>query len=144
MDKKLKLKVVTPERVLFEQDVDQVTLPTQEGEITVLPNHLPLISLIKPGEVVFKNEGQTTPLVIAGGFIEVQPDKVVILADSAEKVEEIKEDRAEEARKRAEQAMKEKTIDAKEYAYLVSKIEKEMARIKVAKKYRNIRGTKPE
>lgn len=143
-EKLFKLKVVTPERVLFEEEVSQVTLPTQEGEITVLPNHIPLISVLKPGEVRFKKGNEEIPFVVAGGFIEVLPDQVSVMADSAEKVHEIVEEKAEEARKRAEEALKEKKLDAKEYAYLVSKVEKEMARIKFARKYRHLKGGMPK
>jgi len=138
-DKKIKFKIVTPEKILFEGDVDQISLPTREGEITVLPEHIPLISILQPGELRFKNNNEEIPMVVSGGFIEVRPFSVTVLADTAERVEEIIEERAEEARKRAEKAMKEKKMDAKEYAYLISKVEKEMARLRVVRKYKKLR-----
>lgn len=138
-NKNIKFRIVTPERILFEEEVDQVSLPTQQGEITVLPNHIPLISILQPGELRFKKGGEEIPMVVSGGFIEVQPFEVTVLADTAERIEEIVEERAEEARKRAEEAMKAKKLDAKEYAYLVSKIEKELARVRVVKKYKKLK-----
>ncbi len=139
-DKQIKFRVVTPERILFEEEeVDQISLPTQQGEITILPNHIPLVATLQPGELRFKKGGEEIPIVVSGGFVEIQPLTVTVLADTAERIEEIIEERAEEARKRAEEAMKAKRMDAKEYAYLVAKIEKEMARLRVAKKYKKLR-----
>jgi F-type H+-transporting ATPase subunit epsilon len=134
---KINFKIATPERVVFRsEEVEQITLPTKLGEITVLPNHVPLIGVLKPGEIVIREKGQDTSLSVSGGFIEVLSDKVVVLADTAERAEELDIERAEAARRRAEEAMKEKRFDAKEFATLSAQIEKELARLRVAKKYR--------
>jgi F-type H+-transporting ATPase subunit epsilon len=133
---KINFKIATPEKVVYKDEVDQITLPTQMGEITVLPEHVPLISVLKPGELLIKKGDDVTPLAVSGGFIEVLADKVVVLADTAERVEELDVERAESARKRAEEALTQKRFDAKEYATLSAKIEKELARLRVAKKYR--------
>lgn len=138
----LHFKIVSPERVVFEDDVDQVTIPTKDGEITVLPNHLPLVASLQAGELVMKKGTAVIPMVISGGFVEVQPQSyVVVLADTAEKVEEIDIQRAEEARQRAGALMKEKVTEATDYAALAAKMEKELARLKVARKYRRDRHT---
>jgi F-type H+-transporting ATPase subunit epsilon len=133
---KINFKIVTPERVVYEADIDQVTLPTASGEITVLPNHIPLVSLLAAGELVIKIGEKIIPLAVAGGFVEVGKNKVVILADSADKVEEIDAARVEEARKRAEEILKTKKIDSEEYATFAGHLERELARLKVARKHR--------
>ena len=133
---KINFKIATPERVVFKNDVDQITLPTKQGEITILPNHIPLIAVLKPGEIVIKNDKEEVSLAVSGGFIEVLSDKVVVLADTAERAEELDVERAEAARKRAEEALTQKKYDAKEFASMAAMMEKELARVKVAKKYR--------
>lgn len=130
-------KIVSPERVVYEDDVDQVTLPAKEGEITILPNHIPLVASLHAGELVVKKGNRMVPMVVSGGLVEVQPGSLVtVLADTAEKIEEIDEKRAEEARQRATQLMKEKVVEAEDYAALAAKLEKELVRLKVARKYR--------
>lgn len=133
----MKLRIVTPEKLVFEEDIDQVTLPTREGEITVLPHHIPLVSIVEPGEIFIKKGGQDIPLAVSGGMLQVRPDEIILLADSAERVEEIIEERAEQARQRAVTLLEEKRHDATEYAQLAAKIEKETARLKVVRKHRN-------
>ena len=133
-------KIVSPERVVYEDDVDQITLPAKEGEITLLSNHIPLVASLQAGELVVKKGDHMIPMAISGGVVEVLPgSSVIVLADTAEKVEEIDEKRAEEARARAGQLMKEKVVEAEDYAGLTGKIEKELARLKVARKYRHDR-----
>jgi F-type H+-transporting ATPase subunit epsilon len=133
---KIHFKIATTERVVYKDDVDQVTLPTQMGEITVLPNHLPLIANLVAGEILIKKDGAEQLLSVSGGFIEVLADKVVVLADTAERADELDVERAEAARRRAEEALKTKRVDSKEFANLAGQLEKELARVKVAKKYR--------
>ncbi|MBI2644947.1 ATP synthase F1 subunit epsilon [Candidatus Uhrbacteria bacterium] len=132
----MKLRIITPERLVFEEDIDQVTLPTQEGEITVLPHHIPLVSIIQPGEIFIKKGKQDIPLAVSGGMLQVRPDEIIVLADSAERVEEIIEERAEQARVRALAMLEEKRHDSTQYAQLAAKIEKETARLRVARKHR--------
>lgn len=132
----MKLRIITPERLVFEEDIDQVTLPTQEGEITVLPHHIPLVSIIQPGEIFIKKGKQDIPLAVSGGMLQVRPDEIIVLADSAERVEEIIEERAEQARVRALAMFEEKRHDSTQYAQLAAKIEKETARLRVARKHR--------
>ncbi len=137
-DNLINFKIATPERVVFKDEVEQITLPTKMGEITVLPNHIPLISVLVPGEIIVKKQNVVKTMSVSGGFIEVQAEKVVVLADTAEKAEEIDIKRAEEAKERAAKAMTEKKMDAVEFASLAAQIEKEMARIRVGRKYKRI------
>lgn len=136
--KTIKFEIVTPEKTVLKEEISQITIPTKDGEITVLPNHIPLVSILVPGEIIFKKENKDFSIAVSGGFVEVLVDKVVILADTAERAEEIDERRAEEAKKRAEKIKTEKTVDSREFAALSSKIEKELARIKVARKRKRI------
>src|SRR4051812_27542304 len=109
MAKHLKLKIVTPERLVFEEEVDSVTIPTLEGEIGVLPGHVPLISAIKSGDIVAKKNGEDIPMAVSGGFVEVRGDsEVVILADFAEHVADSSDEAIAKAKARAEELMKQK------------------------------------
>lgn len=142
---KIKIKIITPERILYEGEANQITLPAKTGEITILPNHVPLVASLQAGELVIKSEKEVIPMAISGGFLEVRPkSEVVILADTAEKVDEINIKRAEEARQRAQEFLKEKQMDARTYAALTAKIEKELARLKVARKHRRQSGPIPQ
>jgi len=137
---KIKFKIATPEKVVYEAEVDQVTLPTKMGEITVLANHLPIVSSLMAGEILVKKAGEEIPMAVAGGFVELSNNKMVILADNAERLEDIDEQRAEEARKRVKELL-EKKRDASDVDYtgLAAKMERELARLKVAKKYKKLR-----
>ncbi len=136
--KTLHFQIATPERVVFEAPaVTAITLPTKLGEITILPDHLPIVSSLVPGEVRVTVGGQQVSLAVSGGFIEVRPGKVVVLADTAERAEEIDEARAEEARERARQLMqKERVAEEVDFATLAAKLEKELARLKVVRRHR--------
>jgi F-type H+-transporting ATPase subunit epsilon len=123
MSANLQLKLVTPERTLFDESVDSVSCPTVQGQITVLPHHAPLIAALQPGEMIVRNAGNSRHLAILGGFVEVRPgnangNQVVILADDAEHAEEIDAIEAEAAMSRAEELMKQRrhTMTEEEYA----------------------------
>lgn len=135
MSKKIHFQIVTPEKITYKDDVDSITLPTQIGEITVLPNHAPLISSLKSGEAIIRKDGEEFSIAVSGGFLQIQPkNKVVVLADTAERAEEISEERAEEARKRAEEILKEKRLDKAELATAAAALEKSLIRLKVARR----------
>ena len=134
---KLTFKIVTPEKLVLQEEVDEVILPTQEGQIAILKDHIPLVSTLRPGELVMKKDGRETPLAVSGGFIEVRDNTVTVLADTAERVEEIDLARAEEGRKRAEALLAEKTIEHEDYALLQARLEKELARLHVARKHKH-------
>lgn len=134
----IKLKIITPERVVLESEVQQITLPTQLGEITVLPNHIPLLSVVVAGMIEVKQKGEMLQMATSGGFLEFHDNQVTILADTAERADEIDLERAQEARKQAEEMRKDKRmhLDENQYASVVSNLEKQLARVRVAKKYR--------
>lgn len=136
--KTIKLKITTPERIVLETEMEQVTLPTETGEVTILPNHVPLLSIIVPGVIEVKGQAEMTQMATSGGFLEFHDNELTILADTAERADEIDLERAQAARQRAEEKRKEQreNLDENQYAAVVSGIEKQLARIRVAKKYR--------
>ena len=143
MSNKIKFKIITPERTVFEEEIDRATLPVSDGEVTILPNHRSYIATLKPGEIIFKKAQVETSLAVSGGFVEFNENNLVILADTAEKAEEINIQWAEEAKKRAEDLKKEKiSMNEEEYARTAAAIEREMARVKVARKHRTRTGIK--
>lgn len=133
----MKFKIVTPEKVLIEAEVDSVTVPTQTGEITILQNHIPLVSNLVPGELHFSQNGTKTFFAVSGGFIEVREhNEVVVLADTAELGEEIDIDRAERARTEALKIMQGNYADEKTSAEAMGILEKNLVRLRVGKKHR--------
>jgi len=106
-----RLEIVTAERVVFSEEVDAVIAPGIEGQLGVLPHHAPLMTTLMPGELLVRKGGEEFSLAITGGFVEVRPDRIIILADAAERVEEIDVARAEEARRRAEERIKALTTE---------------------------------
>lgn len=130
--------LITPEREVFSGDALSVTLPTASGEIQILQGHAPLVSLLRAGEVRVAHDGKETTLAVSGGYIEVRPDSnVIVLAETAERAEEIDMGRAEAARERAAALLSEKVRDEVEYANVIGLVEKEMARVRVARKHRS-------
>jgi F-type H+-transporting ATPase subunit epsilon len=101
----LKLEIVTPERLAYSDDVDSVVLPGSEGELGVLPHHAPLVSTLGVGELRIKKGGQEESFAIAGGFLQVRPDKVVVMAELADMASEIDLEKAQAARRDAEKAL---------------------------------------
>jgi len=133
----LLFRVVTPDGVAYNDSVESVTMPTASGEITVLPNHTPLITLLRPGEVTVVKEGHRMHFAVSHGVVEVRAkSELVILADSLERAEEIDLWAAEEARERAQKVLKEKeNLNDIEYARFQSLLDRELNRIKVHRKY---------
>ena len=101
----LHLEIVTPERLAYSEDVDSVTLPGVEGELGVLPGHAPLVSMLGVGELRIKRGGTEESFAIVGGFLQVRPDKVVVMAETADLASEIDLEKAQEARREAERAI---------------------------------------
>ncbi len=140
--KQLKLKIITPERLVLEEMVDQVSLPTTLGEITVLPDHIPLITGILSGDVVALVNGEYVPMAVVGGFLEVKKDEdgvtnVAVLADFAEHIEELSDEKIAEAKTRAEELRKQ--LENKEHVdfeHFESELERSLTRIKIADKWR--------
>jgi F-type H+-transporting ATPase subunit epsilon len=101
----IKLDIVTAERVVFSGEVDIIQVPGLEGELGILPHHAPLMTILAPGQLTARKSGEEYNLVISGGFLEVRPERVIILADSAERAEDIDIVRAEEAKSRAKEQL---------------------------------------
>jgi F-type H+-transporting ATPase subunit epsilon len=116
MPDKLHVDIVTVEGRRFRGDADFVIAPGAEGELGVLPHHVPLLTPLAPGAVTVRNNGEDQSFFVGGGFLEVRPDQVTVLADAAERAEDIDEARAEEARRRAESMLQQKLSDADQAA----------------------------
>ena len=104
----IKLEIVTAERLVYSGDVDMVSAPGVMGTLGVLPKHSPLLTALEVGELRFKTGDEEERFAVSGGFMEVRPDRVIVLADTAERAEEIDLERAEAARQRAEKLLKER------------------------------------
>jgi F-type H+-transporting ATPase subunit epsilon len=113
---KLHVDILTVEGRRFNGDADFVVAPASEGEVGVLPHHIPLLTALAPGAVKVRNDGDEQFFFVSGGFLEVRPDQVTVLADAAERAEDIDEARAEEARRRAETMLQQKTTDVDQAA----------------------------
>ncbi len=137
---KISFKIITPERIVFEDSIDQVTMMTKAGEITVLPDHIPLVTVLQPGELRCKKGEEEYAMAVSGGFCEVRPDNsLVVLADTAERAEEIDLTRAEQAKANAEKLMKEaRSQEGVDYTALQVLLEKSLTRLKVGNKYRKL------
>ena len=103
----IRLDIVTAERMVFSDDVDMVVAPGVEGQLGILPHHAPLMTMLHPGELRVRQGSEEFSLVVSGGFLEVRPDRIIVLADAAERAEEIDVQRAEEAKRRAEEWLRE-------------------------------------
>jgi len=140
----LSVHIVTAEREVFaEEGVDEVVAPGSEGELTVLPSHAPLLTMIKPGIMRLVKTGEDIDVAITGGFLEVRDDRVTILADAAERAEEIDAIRAEEARRRAERAMEERA-GTEQLVEAAAALQRALLRLKAVEHRRRRRsGTRP-
>ncbi len=131
---KFKLEIVTPERLVYSDEVDGVTIPTLDGEIGILAHHMPLVSITTPGEIRVRKNDEVQYIALSGGFVKVVSTTVTILADTAERAEEIDIERATRARERAQKLMKERKDDKLLYTEAVAALERALARIKVARR----------
>jgi F-type H+-transporting ATPase subunit epsilon len=130
----LHLEIVTSERIVFDGPVDMVTAPGGGGEMGILPNHAPVLSTLKAGELRVKIGTQITEFAIGGGFIDIHNNRVIILADSAERGEEIDTARAEAARMRAQDMLKNPPPNKEELVALESALRKSQVRLRVAQR----------
>ena len=136
---KIKLDIVTAERLVLSEEVDYVSAPGVDGMLGILPRHAPLLTALAEGELRYKKGTEEFNFAIGGGFMEVRPDKVTVLADSAERADEIDEARAEQARARAARALQEKPRVDVEFARLERALRRAEVRLKVAKRKRGTR-----
>ena len=130
MSDTIKLEIVTPDGVVSLEDVDMVTLPAVDGQIGVLPMHVPLMTQMVPGEMIVRKGGQERSLAVGEGFVEITNDHVAILTDLAVAAENIDEAKAEEARQRAEARLREK-LAADEVAAVNAALARALAQLRV-------------
>lgn len=135
---KLSLEIVTAERLVYSADVDVVVAPGIDGQLGILPQHAPLMTMLQPGELMVRQDGEELSIFVSGGFLEVQSDKVTVLADTAERAEEIDIARAEEAKLRAEQRITLSPSEA-DHARVQAAMLRSLMRLKVAEKSRKRR-----
>src|SRR5512142_2364653 len=140
--KLLDFELTTPERTAIKAKVRQVTVPTSEGEITVLPDHLPIVAPIQAGEMqVIGEDGKVMLVAVSGGFVTVHPgSRMEILADTAERAEELDLKAIEAAMLRAQEALREKIDDEERQAEATAGLARELARLKVVRKHRSKLG----
>ena len=136
----IKLEIVTVERLIYSEDVNMVVAPGVMGYLGILPHHAPLMTMLQPGELRIKKENEEVSLAVSGGFMEVRPEKVLVLADAAERADEIDMARAEAAKKRAEERLKERGAVAADHLRAEAALARSLARLKVAQSRRKRSG----
>jgi F-type H+-transporting ATPase subunit epsilon len=135
----LHLEIVTTDRTVFEGEVDMITVPGGGGEMGILPHHAPVLSTLKAGELRVKTDGQTQEFAIGGGFIDIHNNRVIILADSAERADEIDLARADAARMRAQEMLKNAPPNKEDLIKLENSYRKSLVRLKVAQRHTTTR-----
>jgi len=135
----LHLEVITPERKVYEEDVDMVVAPATDGYVGILPHHTPLFTTLGPGEFKVKRGGVEEILAVFGGFMDVRADRVVVLTDAAEHAEEIDAGRAEEARERAQQVLAAGPASAADEQRARAELQRALVRLRVSESRRRRR-----
>ena len=130
----LHLEIVTPAKLAYEDEVDSVLLPGSEGELGVLPNHAPLVSTLGAGELRLRKGGQEESFAIVGGFLQVLPDKVVVMAETADMASEIDLEKAQDARRKAEEALEGGFVEGADLAAARASLQSALIRIRVAER----------
>ena len=130
----IQLEIVTPERLAYSDTVDAVVLPGSEGELGVLPHHAPLVSMLGVGELRIRKAGQEESFAIVGGFLQVRPDKVVVMAETADMASEIDLEKAQEARREAERAIESGFQEGADLAAARAQLQQALLRIRVAER----------
>jgi F-type H+-transporting ATPase subunit epsilon len=130
----LQLEIVTPERLAYADEVDSVQLPGSEGELGVLPHHAPLITTLGAGELRLRKGGQEESFAIVGGFLQVLPDKVVVMAETADMASEIDLEKAQQAKRDAEKAIEGGAHDGADLAVARAELQQALLRIRVAER----------
>ncbi len=131
----LHLKIVTPEKLLFDEEVSQVNVSTEQGILGILPNHANLMAKLEPGELIIKKGGKTDTLAIGDGFLQVANNTLTVMTDLAVNEADIDERAVEEAKKRAEQALSQ-TLSDEEYVETLANLEKSLAQLRIKRRHR--------
>jgi F-type H+-transporting ATPase subunit epsilon len=130
----LHLEIVTPERLAYEDDVDLVVVPGIEGELGILPHHAPLITTLGVGELRIRKGGAEESFAIVGGFLQVRPDKVVVMAETADLASDIDLEKAQQARREAERALESAANEPADLASARAQLQQALLRIRVAER----------
>jgi len=135
----LHLQIITPEKSVFDEDVEQVSVPTSQGQITILPQHVGLVTTIEPGDLIYKKSGKENLLAAGFGFAQVGKHGVKVLVDLATPEEELQEKAIEEAKRHAEEALKQKqTLSEEEYASAAANLQKSLAQLRIKRRKRRV------
>jgi F-type H+-transporting ATPase subunit epsilon len=144
MGQEIDCEVVTAERVVYRGGADMIIAPGSDGELGILPRHAPLLTSLQAGELIIRRQGEEDlSLAIGGGFMEVLHNRVIVLADSAERADEIDEGRAQRARERALKELSERKFGAAEAEAVEAALRRSSARLKVAQRRQRRRGGPP-
>ncbi len=130
----IQLEIVTPEKLAYQDEVDSVQLPGSEGELGVLPHHAPLVSTLGAGELRLRKGGTEESFAIVGGFLQVLPDRVVVMAETADMASEIDLEKAQEARRQAEQALESGYVEGADLSAARAALQAALIRIRVAER----------
>jgi F-type H+-transporting ATPase subunit epsilon len=125
----LHFSLITPDRALYDGDADSVSLPTPQGEITVLPHHIPLISIVSPGSLLIRKGKEELVFAVTRGVVEIDGTSLRVLADTADRAEELEEAAIEKAKKEAEKLVHERRSDAEGFAEATAILDRELARL---------------
>ena len=131
----LHLKVVTPEKLLVNEEVNQVNVSTEQGQIGILPYHASLMARLKPGELIIKRNGKEESLAIGDGFLQISDNTLTVMTDLAAYAADIDEKAVEDAKKRAEAAL-EQTLSGEEYAETLAALEKSLAQLRIKRRHK--------
>lgn len=131
----MRLEIATAERVVYSEDVEILVAPGMDGQLGILPNHAPLLTALQPGEIRVVREGEESYMAVSGGFLEVMANRVTILADTAERAEEIDTERAEEAMQRAQERI-ESSVSDMDLQRALASIRRSQARLLAARRRR--------
>ena len=136
----LHVELITPDRTVFDGEADSISLPTPMGEITVLPHHIPLISLVTAGSIMVRKGREEQLFAVSRGVIEVDGTSLRVLVDTADRAEELEEAAIEKAKAAAEKLLSERRHDSEGFAEATAMLERELARLQVTRRHRSRKG----
>jgi len=139
----MQVQIITPDQTVFEGESDSVTLPTGDGEITVLANHIPVVAILVPGTMVVRSQGQERLFAVSRGMAEVDGASIRILAETADRAEELQEEAIEKAKAEAERLLTERRHDVEGFAEATAMLDRELARLRSVRRHRSRTITRP-
>jgi len=139
----LRLEITTPDREMFSGEADSISLPTPDGEITILPHHIPLISIVVPGSVLIRRGREEQLFAVSRGVVEVDGKTIHMMVDTADRAEELHEEAVEKAKAGAQKLMRERRDDREGFAEATAVLERELAKLRVVRRQRHGRGHSP-